>query len=707
MNQSRFFSFGIRLKLTLIILLTALLPVGFLGMQAFYEQKRVITEEVERSHEELSFVLSHGIYENLEFTRRLLATISDLDTIKNLRAVEAGDFFAALVENYPFFKLIYLVDSDKQIVASTNQGATLSIDWSFTNVIKRSYQGSLSDVYKSAEGNPCMTLESVIKSQEKGVIGVLIAEVDLTYIKDLLKNALKRSKSQGLVLDEAGSVIARSSEEVKALKITGTEARDDAITEVRDIEGERNLITAISLKKFNFYQAPNWTIILQIPEREAFKAAYELRERVIRLVILTAIVALLLAVLLANSLVSPLLNLIKGARHISRGDFDHEITPNSQDEIGELTSTFDEMRINLRQTKADLDYRITQLSTLYEVGKAIGSILDFTQLQHMILETVVRVIKAEKGSLMLVDDAEKMLSIGVAVGLTEDVQRETRIGIGEPVAGWVVESGQPLFVEDVETDHTFLAIKKGAIQRGTLMSVPLKAKDKLLGVLNVSRSVPHSFSQKDFELFLNLSNQAAIAIENARLYRYAVTDEMTRLYNHRYFQQRLDEELQRADRYESRVSLIILDVDHFKKFNDTYGHPEGDRVLKTVSRLLEKSVREVDIAARYGGEEFVVICPEKDGDGAMVPANRIRTAIEEFDFRINGQHVPITVSLGIASYPDQARTKGELIICSDTALYYSKENGRNRASLFTPAMKSEEMLEMKKKKKEEKDHEKA
>ncbi|OQA08901.1 MAG: Phytochrome-like protein cph2 [bacterium ADurb.Bin374] len=706
MSFSRFFSFGIRLKLTLIVLLTALVPVGFLGMQAFNEQKRVITEEVTRSHREVSNVLAHGIYENLEYTRRLLTSISDLDTIKNLRPVEAGDFFAALVKYYPFFKLIYLVDSDKKIIATTNQGAALPGDWRFTNVIKRTYQGSLSDVYTSPEGNPCMTLEAVIKSQEKGVIGVLIAEVDLIYIKDLLKSALKLSKSQGLVLDEAGAVIARSSDDVKTLAISATEAVDNDVSGVRAIGNERYLITAISLKKFDFYQAPNWTIILQIPEGEAFKAAYELRERIIRLLMLTAFAALILAVLLANSFVAPLLNLIEGARHIGRGDFDHSITPNSQDEIGELTSTFDEMRVNLRQTKADLDYRITQLSTLYEVGKAISSILDFTQLQHMILETVVRVIKAEKGSLMLVDDAEKTLSIGVAIGLAEDVQKETRIGIGEPVAGWVVESGQPLFVEDVESDHTFLAIKKGAIQRGTLMSVPLKAKDKLLGVLNVSRSIPHSFSKKDFELFLNLSNQAAIAIENARLYRYAVTDEMTRLYNHRYFQQRLDEELQRADRYESRVSLIILDVDHFKKFNDTYGHPEGDRVLKTVARLLEKSVREVDIPARYGGEEFVVICPEKDGEGAMTPANRIRTAIEEFDFRIAGQHVPITVSLGVASYPDHARTKGELVICSDTALYYSKETGRNRATLYSAGMKSDEMLEKKKKKKEEKDREK-
>jgi len=327
-----------------------------------------------------------------------------------------------------------------------------------------------------------------------------------------------------------------------------------------------------------------------------------------------------------------------------------------------------------------------QLSTLYEVGKAISSVLDFRKLQNMILEIVVKVIKAEKGSLMLLDESEKILTIGVAIGLSEEVARDTRLEIGESVAGWVVKTCQPLFVRNTQSDKDFHTIKKAHIRAGTLMCVPLLAKDKLLGTLNVSRSEPDSFSDKDFELFVNLANQAAIAIDNARLYRYAVTDEMTRLYNHRYFQQRLDEELQRADRYENFISLIILDVDHFKSFNDTYGHPEGDRVLKTVARLIEKNVREVDIPARYGGEEFVVICPEKNGEGSLTPAERIRNAIESYDFRIDGKKIQITVSLGVACYPDQARSKAELIQKADFALYYSKHHGRNQASLYNPIM---------------------
>ncbi|KAF1083181.1 MAG: hypothetical protein GQF41_0948 [Candidatus Rifleibacterium amylolyticum] len=678
---------GIRARLTLIILLISLLPLTFLGHQAYDYQKRIITEEVTASHLELSNTLAHGIYENLEFTRRLLSAIGTLNAIKNQRKEVIEDFFNALMSQFAFFKLMYLIDSNRNIVASSDPNTKLPADWLYSKAIQRSYQGSLSEVFKSEDGALYMTLESVIKStQLHNINGVLITEVNLTSIRDLLRTALRNSRSQCLVLDEAGTVIARSSPDVRTLEITAAETIGSDLTKLKTIDGEPYLITAVSLKKFDFYQAPNWTIILQIPEKQAFFAADRFRERITRILGLTAIISIILAILLARGFTAPLANLIAGARHISSGDFAYEIKPLSNDEIGDLTSTFDEMRINLRETRADLDYRIMQLSTLYEVGKAISSVLDFRKLQNMILEIVVKVIKAEKGSLMLLDDSEKILTIGVAIGLSEEVARDTRLEIGESVAGWVVKTCQPLFVRNTQTDKEFHTIKKAHIRAGTLMCVPLMAKDKLLGTLNVSRSEPESFSDKDFELFVNLANQAAIAIDNARLYRYAVTDEMTRLYNHRYFQQRLDEELQRADRYENFVSLIILDVDHFKKFNDTYGHPEGDRVLKTVARLIEKSVREVDIPARYGGEEFVVICPEKNGEGSLTPAERIRSAIESYDFRIDGKKIQITVSLGVACYPDQARSKAELIQKADFALYYSKHHGRNQATLYNAVM---------------------
>jgi diguanylate cyclase (GGDEF)-like protein len=680
---------GIQARLTLAIFIVALLPLSLLGYKAYNDQMDIIHKEVTASHLELSNTLAHGIYENLEFSRRILSTIGEVDAIKLMQKEGAENYFDSLMRHFSFFKSIYLINSQKEVVASTEPNRTLPSNWLYSQAIQRSYQGSLSPVVFQPDGVPYMTLESIIKAPENnGIGGVLISEINLLGIKDLLRNALKNSKSQGLVLDEAGTVIAKSSNLVHTLSIPSSEAATEDITRLKTLEGEPYLITAVSLKKFDFYQAPNWVIILQIPERIAFESAISFKGRMIHILLITALIAITLSVMLSHSFTAPLKNLIEEAKHLSEGNFEHEIKPMRNDEIGVLTKTFDEMRINLKTTREDLDYRILQLSTLFEVGKAISSELNFRKLQDMILEISVKVTKAERGSLMLLDDAEKLLSIGVAVGLNEDIAKDIKIEIGQSVAGWVAKNRQPLFIEDVETDSIFKSIKKVNVRTGTLMCMPLTAKDKTLGTLNVSRSEPYSFTEKDFELFVNLANQAAIAIDNARLYRYAVTDEMTKLYNHRYFQQRLDEELQRCDRYSGHVSLILIDVDHFKAFNDTYGHPEGDRVLKTVARLIEDSIREIDIASRYGGEEFTVICPERNTEGSMVPAERIRQAIEGYEFKIKGVTVPLTISVGVACYPELAKTKKELISRADKALYYSKHNGRNRSSLYHPIMEN-------------------
>ena len=678
---------GIQFRLTILILAVALIPLSLLGYKAFNDQKEIIIKEVTESHVELSNVLAHGIYENLEFTRRLLDTIGDLEAINLMHKGVSGDLFKALMRQFPFFRLIYLINNEKKIIATTDPSVELPKDWLFSKAIQRSYQGALSTVVTPPGGVPYMTLESIIKSpKNSGIVGVIISEVNLFNIRELLKNALKNSKSQGLVLDEVGNIIAKSSDLARPLNMTADAVMEEDLTRLNTIDGEPYLITAVSLKKFDFYQAPNWTIVLQVPESVAFEATEKFKVRISQILLVTTLIAILFAFLLSHTFTAPLNNLIEGAKFLSKGDFEHKIVPHRDDEIGDLTITFDEMRVNLKNTREDLDYRILQLETLYEVGKIISSELNFKKLQNMILEIVAKVIKAEKGSLMILDDTENVLTIGVAVGLSEEITRDTRMEITQSIAGWVVRNKKPLYIKDVEKDEVFRSIKKENVQKGTLMCMPLIAKDKILGTLNVSKSVPGGFNERDFETFKSLANQAAIAIDNARLYRYAVTDEMTKLYNHRYFQQRLDEELQRSVKHETHVALMILDVDHFKKFNDTYGHQEGDRVLKTVARLVESNIREIDVAARYGGEEFCVICPEIQPNGALIPAERIRTAIENYDFRINGKPVLLRISIGVACYPDNAVDKKDLIKKADTALYYSKENGRNRSTLFETFM---------------------
>ena len=166
----------------------------------------------------------------------------------------------------------------------------------------------------------------------------------------------------------------------------------------------------------------------------------------------------------------------------------------------------------------------------------------------------------------------------------------------------------------------------------------------------------------------------------------AKTDGLTNLPNHRIFQERLEDSIKRALRNNRPLSLMLMDIDYFKKFNDSYGHSTGDAVLKAVSQVIREHIREVDFPARYGGEEFVLILEETNKKKAYEVGERIRYAIEKNDFFLNNQHLKITISGGIAEFPTDTADKKELIELADSALYRAKKNGRNRLEIYAKGL---------------------
>jgi diguanylate cyclase (GGDEF)-like protein len=176
-----------------------------------------------------------------------------------------------------------------------------------------------------------------------------------------------------------------------------------------------------------------------------------------------------------------------------------------------------------------------------------------------------------------------------------------------------------------------------------------------------------------------MANQAAVVIEKARLFNLATIDGLTGLIVHRHFQAKMEEEFRRAKRYQKDLSYLMTDIDHFKKFNDTWGHQIGDMVLREVAKIVRSCVRDTDVAARYGGEEFAVILPETDLDGAILFAERLREKVEAASFEGPEQDLKVTISIGVSSLPShKAENALEMIKLADDALYVAKENGRNR-----------------------------
>jgi diguanylate cyclase (GGDEF)-like protein len=216
----------------------------------------------------------------------------------------------------------------------------------------------------------------------------------------------------------------------------------------------------------------------------------------------------------------------------------------------------------------------------------------------------------------------------------------------------------------------------------SLKILPLKTGEKVLGTLVLGSRRERAFGRDAVRQLEVLAMQAADALLRARLFeqteRLATTDGLTGLANHRTFQARLDEHLAGARRYGKRLSLVLCDVDHFKSVNDTHGHPVGDQVLQGVARVLAREARGTDLAARYGGEEFAVAMPETDAAGARVIAERIRTRLADTVFATELGPLRVTLSVGIATFPDDGRTKAGLMEAADACLYQAKRGGRNR-----------------------------
>jgi diguanylate cyclase (GGDEF)-like protein len=262
--------------------------------------------------------------------------------------------------------------------------------------------------------------------------------------------------------------------------------------------------------------------------------------------------------------------------------------------------------------------------------------------------------------------------------------------LGQGTPGKIVESGEHIQIHDLalfyETINDFIHVPREEKRDGSYIGTALKVRNTAIGVIGIDHPEKYGLSVDDMDFMAILSHQIAAGIDKAHLFEkiehLSQHDGLTGLYNHRVFQERIRQELARRDRTPDPLTLIMLDIDHFKQCNDNYGHQAGDTVLKELSQLLSIQCRGVatDFCCRYGGEEFAIIMPGLTAHNAVIVGERIRSAVEKHAFSIKGRStdIRITVSLGIACIiGEDAVTPEALIRKADEALYRSKRNGRN------------------------------
>jgi len=344
--------------------------------------------------------------------------------------------------------------------------------------------------------------------------------------------------------------------------------------------------------------------------------------------------------------------------------------------------------VKRQKEKEDLDKTLSILSILYDIARAMTYITDLKSLLKYILSQAIKITKAEKGSIMLYDPGTDLLKIRVLIGL-EDKEYQEKVNNdeiecksfkpGEGVAGKVFQTGKTMIINNTEEDNRFVESDSSFVR--SISCIPMAVYKDVIGVINVTNKQGEGgFSEQDAEILKAVADQAAVAINKAQLWELAVTDSLTGLYIRRYFMAKFEEEFHRSKRYKKLFSIVMADLDEFKKINDIYGHTTGDQVLKTIGKFLQKNMRDVDIIARYGGDEFVMILPETDKDEAYSFAERLREKVSQMKL----ENLPkLTISLGIASYPVDEKDIEGLIKKADAAMYSAKQAGRNIVTKYS------------------------
>ncbi len=383
--------------------------------------------------------------------------------------------------------------------------------------------------------------------------------------------------------------------------------------------------------------------------------------------------AFLFALLVSRSLQRQIGGFLDAARRVGAGDFSARVPTVGNDEFAALGGEFNHMSERLAQKIRQVEEEQARLAlAIRRIGETFASNLDRDALLEIVLRTAVDGSGASGGRATMRVKPDGQLHQVAQAGSLDDLTAALR-----QAESAVLESGAP-----------------GDATVGGVMALahPLRAAEqndedgppRITGIVSVGRGGA-PFSASELELFHYLAGQASVSIENVGLHetveRQAVTDELTGLSNRRRFQEVLAGEVERSRRFGQPLGLVMLDIDNFKKVNDTYGHPAGDLVLKEVARILREYSREIDEPARYGGEELAVVLPGTDLEGAFQLAERVRTGIEGLRLPIrtaDDEPLRVTASFGVATLPNGSMDPRALVAGADAALYAAKHAGKNQ-----------------------------
>jgi diguanylate cyclase (GGDEF)-like protein/PAS domain S-box-containing protein len=347
-----------------------------------------------------------------------------------------------------------------------------------------------------------------------------------------------------------------------------------------------------------------------------------------------------------------------------------------QDEMLERDHARKELDQQNEKMLQDLTARSQRATLLAKMGELLQSCISKDEVFAAALGFAPKIFPTSRGAVALLDAGRKLAEV---VGSWHECLLP--VHVFEPSSCWALRTGHPHLV--VAGDTTAPCAHAAGV-KNTYLCIPIMAQGESLGILHFQATdAAPALADSELSFKTTFAGQVGLSVANIRLREalraQSIKDPLTGLYNRRYLEETLDREIRRAVRAEQALGILMLDLDHFKKFNDTYGHDAGDTVLREAAQFLEKSIRAEDIVCRFGGEEFVIILPTADLSAAHARGERIRSKLCELNVRHQGQPLGvITVSVGVAALPLHGTSPKELLEAADTALYSAKREGRDR-----------------------------
>ncbi|MGD1075713.1 MAG: sensor domain-containing diguanylate cyclase, partial [Thermodesulfovibrionales bacterium] len=509
-----------------------------------------------------------------------------------------------------------------------------------------------------------------------GVLSVVLARIKKE--RDTVKKSLARLKEEAEDMDPAAGIDRISRDRLVSEHLSSTNKANAEIRELLSIA--KHALSADSARMFTL-QGDSLTLRCATDESRPSSGLPEepvalcMREK--RSVVFGsapddhAVSSHIATPLLAGTFVAGVLTL----QRTGPAPFEKWETRTAEMLSEQIMRTLQRQRINSQMNREH-----TGLKILHKASASLLTSLKIEGIAQSLIEAAYTIAPLSIAFFVSRGDLYELI---YQVGLVPPEER--LLDFSGSLPGIAIRNGEPLYFSDLKANRIPVLPFKTA-RAGSIFILPLLYERELLGILIFLSEEDRALNSYQLELLEVLGNQASLSLANAKFHheleRMAITDGLTGLYNHRHFQEKLSSEFRRLRRFSDPLSLLLVDIDFFKKVNDSYGHPAGDVILRGVAEIIRGTVRNTDIPARYGGEEFAAILLGTNHDGARKMAERLRRAVIEQRFSIDGKDLTVTVSIGAATSPHDAETHEQIIEKADQALYHAKRTGRNRCVLW-------------------------